>query len=1008
MSKKFIYFTCAAIGTLLLGGVAWAAHDVTGPGDAVQGVPNDGPSTVDTRGWPPTEIPANAIDNQVPTKFLHFKGDVEPTGLRITPKVGPTVVIGVTFTSANDTTGYPGRAPVTYELSGSNVSVDGPYTLIAKGDIKDFAGPTVWPDFTKTTTPMRFANTVAYAHYQLMFPTTWKMKYNTGDTCMQIAEIELLAADPAPYAPSPADGTIGVVYPLLQWIPGDMAAFEDVYVGTTPELTAADRLPTGTHIPASFKMAYYPKPLLSGQKYYWRVDDIDAAGNVHTGTVWSFTAAPTIAYSPKPLDGDKWIDTDVTLTWEAGQGASSHELYFGADQAAVTSRDASTFKIKQLGRSYEVTGLAENTTYYWVVDEIVGATTKAGDVWSFTTNGPGGGAKGEYFGNLTLSGLPTLTRIDPEISFNWAGNGPGAPLQGTGFSARWTADLDIAIADTYTFAITTAGCTRLWIDGALLIDRWVSWVPVTYATLPTPLSRGIHALVLEYANPDRGDAQATLFWERPGVSRVVLPAGPLQPPLRARALYPADGDVNVPQDVTLLWSAGEKAETHDLYFGDDANAVAAADTSSSLYKGNQAEASFDLIALEWNKTYYWRVDEVNEVEAGSPWKAGTWSFTTADFLVVDNFESYNDEEGMDTRIYETWIDGLTNSTSSTVGYWDPPFAEPTIVHGGGQSMPLDYNNINSPYYSEAEREFSPVQNWTVNGITDLVLFLRGNPVSFMENPPGQYTISANSGDVWGAADTFRYVYKTLNGDGSISAKVISATHTADWAKTGVMIRDTLDPASAYAFMFPTPNGIRAFQNRTATGAGAISAHSGSGQAALPFWVKVERKANTFTGYYSVDGKNWIKQPDTENTGGDASTNPQTITMGGNVLIGLAVSSNNGQAGACTAVFSDVVITGSVGAQFKVAAVGTIGISNDPAPLYVTLQDSANKTAVVANPDPAAVNVADWTEWRIPLSSFSGVNPAKIKKMVIGVGDRTNAVPDGHGLLFIDDIRVVKP
>jgi hypothetical protein len=90
---------------------------------------------------------------------------------------------------------------------------------------------------------------------------------------------------------------------------------------------------------------------------------------------------------------------------------------------------------------------------------------------------------------------------------------------------------------------------------------------------------------------------------------------------------------------------------------------------------------------------------------------------------VDDFESYTDTEG--SRIYEAWVDGWTNSTGSTVGYVQAPFAERTIIHGGKQSMPLDYNNVASPFYSEAEREFAPAQDWTIGDASTLVLFVRG-------------------------------------------------------------------------------------------------------------------------------------------------------------------------------------------------------------------------------------------------------------------------------------------
>jgi len=142
-------------------------------------------------------------------------------------------------------------------------------------------------------------------------------------------------------------------------------------------------------------------------------------------------------------------------------------------------------------------------------------------------------------------------------------------------------------------------------------------------------------------------------------------------------------------------------------------------------KGTKAttDATFTPGTLESLATYYWRVDEVltgNAVKTGPVWK-----FTTAS--PVDDFESYTDNEG--SRIYETWIDGYTNNTGSIVGNPQAPFAEQKIVHGGLQSMPLDYNNINTPFYSEVEQDFATAQDWTANGTDTLVLYMQGNLIN---------------------------------------------------------------------------------------------------------------------------------------------------------------------------------------------------------------------------------------------------------------------------------------
>jgi hypothetical protein len=167
------------LAAILLLGQAAAQVDVTSPADFIQGVPNDGD-------WPGGESPSLAIDDNVSTKFLHFKGAIQPTGFQVTPVIGTTVVTGLTLTTANDAIE---RDPVAFELSGSNTSIDGPYTLIARGDLVDFAGATSWPRLTKTTTPITFANKEAYVHYQLLFT---RVRDAAQANSMQIAEVELL------------------------------------------------------------------------------------------------------------------------------------------------------------------------------------------------------------------------------------------------------------------------------------------------------------------------------------------------------------------------------------------------------------------------------------------------------------------------------------------------------------------------------------------------------------------------------------------------------------------------------------------------------------------------------------------------------------------------------------------------------------------------------------------------------------------------------------------------
>ncbi|MBA7695521.1 hypothetical protein ES703_104149 [subsurface metagenome] len=162
-----------------------------------------------------------------------------------------------------------------------------------------------------------------------------------------------------------------------------------------------------------------------------------------------------------------------------------------------------------------------------------------------------------------------------------------------------------------------------------------------------------------------------------------------------------------------------------------------ADTSSPEYKGsgNLGSESYEPGQLEWNTTYYWRIDEVNNANANSPWKGNIWNFTTANFLIVDDFESYNDLDPADpesNRIFLAWVDGFDNPAinGSVVGYANPPFAEQTIVHGGLQSMPMSYDN--GVGKSEATLTLTNQRDWTVNGVNTLTIWFRGEAANAAE------------------------------------------------------------------------------------------------------------------------------------------------------------------------------------------------------------------------------------------------------------------------------------
>jgi hypothetical protein len=203
---------------------------------------------------------------------------------------------------------------------------------------------------------------------------------------------------------------------------------------------------------------------------------------------------------------------------------------------------------------------------------------------------------------------------------------------------------------------------------------------------------------------------------------------------KAGAPDPANGAIDVLRDVMLSWTSGNSAVTHEVYFGVDFNDVNNADITdvTGIYRGSQdlGTASYTPVEspLEWDQTYYWRVDEVNEADPNSPWKGSVWSFTTTNHVVVDDFESYNDipagEEGSNL-VYGTWADGFDNPTinGSTIGYPKGASMETEIVHGGNQSVPLMYDNSTAGL-SEVTRTLNA--DWTQDDVLTLTLFYKGN------------------------------------------------------------------------------------------------------------------------------------------------------------------------------------------------------------------------------------------------------------------------------------------
>jgi hypothetical protein len=416
--------------------------------------------------------------------------------------------------------------------------------------------------------------------------------------------------------------------------------------------------------------------------YDHALSDVEILG-VMKGQPWPYASGPV------PPDGDLHEDTWINLSWRPGVFAISHDVYLGDgfDNVSNATPESETFRGNQTATSFLAgfpghpypEGLVPGTTYYWRIDEVNDADPNSpwkGPLWSFSippntayNPNPADGAESVGPDNVTLSWTPgfgaKLHTVYFGDDFDVVSNATGGSSQGTA-----------------TFKPASLQSEKVY-----------------------------------YWRVDEFDGASTY---KGNIWAFTTPGAAGNP-------RPANGATGVQVTTKLSWTPATNAASHQIYFGTDKGAVRNATAGSPEYKGNRPFGSedYDPGKLAWYTPYYWRVDAV--YNTGTV-KGLVWSFTTADFLLVDDFESYNDLDPPDpasNRIFDAWIDGFAAPTTNgaLVGNDLPPYAERTVVHGGAQSMPYSYdNNLKT---SEATLTLVYPRDWTEEGVGQLSLWFRG-------------------------------------------------------------------------------------------------------------------------------------------------------------------------------------------------------------------------------------------------------------------------------------------
>jgi hypothetical protein len=417
---------------------------------------------------------------------------------------------------------------------------------------------------------------------------------------------------------------------------------------------------------------------------------------IPSGYLWVGEDRPN-AHNPTPADGSLLRETWLSLSWVPGDFAATHDFYIGENYDEVEAGTGDTFK-GNLAENYSTIGfpgfpypdgLIPGTTYYWRVDEVEadGTTKYKGDVWSFAI------APRTIYNAEPADGSEAL---DTDVTLSWEA-GFGAILHYVYFGDDF---------DTVSNA-----------------DGGMPWGSTRY--IPGPLEQG----KVYYWRVDAFHGFETYRGEVMSFSTIGS----------VTSLNPSNGAENVNQKQILTWVPGDNSASYQVYFGTDKDAVRNADTGSPEYKGskNLDSESYDPVLMEWDTDYYWRIDEVKA--DGTTQKGMVWSFTAANFFIVDDFESYNDiNEGEpgSNRIYLAWVDGFDDPTNgSVVGHANAPFAEQTLVHSGNQSMPFAYDNAVGK--SEATFALADRRDWTERGVNRLTIWFLGN---LMNSPEQMYVM----------------------------------------------------------------------------------------------------------------------------------------------------------------------------------------------------------------------------------------------------------------------------
>jgi hypothetical protein len=616
--------------------------------------------------------------------------------------------------------------------------------------------------------------------------------------------------------------------------------------------------------------------------------------------------------------------------------------------------------------------------------------------------------------------------------------------------------------ETHHYAIVYDGINTIdyYLDGAVIfqstngspqqITKWVSWGNIRHSSV-----NGGRQLLGQY------DAVAfsTFTGAFDPTKDFILPKG-LGSAGAAYEPQPAHEAVDVPADVTLSWTPGVYAATHDVYIGTsfaDVNDASRADPEGVLAAQDLSDVGYAGADLfEYGTVYYWRVDEVNAAPDNTIYKGEVWSFTAEPFSYpIKNVTATASSTGRADTVAQNTVNG------SGLNADDQHSVDAKDMWLSGNAKPHWIQ-----YQFDQVYKLHELWVWNSNQVVEAFVGFGAKNVAIEYSVDGT-TWATLEGVPQFARGTGEATYRanTFVGFGGVSAQFVKLTINSNWggvaqqtslsevrffyvplkargpqpadAATGVGLDVPITwrpgrEATSHQVFFGTDSAAVA----AGTVAGATVTEHSYTPAPMTFGTKYFWKVNEigdagayegdlwsftslefapiddFDGYTDDEGSRiyqaWIDGVTDPANGGStvgymqAPFAERAIIHGGRQSMPLAYDNTKppffSETSRQFASAQDWTVSGAtdlcVWTRSSAAPTGAT-------PMYLTVTDSAGKTATVTS--DTAATVADWTRWTIPMNSLSGASLAKAKKLTIGVGTRGGSTAGGSGMVFIDDI-----